>query len=108
MRRSSASRLHSLSRLLRRARRGNTLLNYCGITTELLAYTVDRSPLKQGRLLPGSRIPIDDPERIFRTRPAYVLILTWDIRDEVVRQMRDIAEWGGRFVVAIPRLTVLP
>ncbi len=88
--------------------RGNTLLNYCGITTELVAYTVDRSPLKQGRFLPGSGLPIHDPQRILETRPAFVLILTWDIRDEVIGQLKDIGAWGGRFVVPLPRLTVLP
>ena len=88
--------------------RGSTLLNYCGITTELLAYTVDRSPLKQGRSIPGCGIAIDHPERIFQTRPAYVLVLTWDLRDEVVRQMSGIAEWGGRFVIPLPRFSVLP
>jgi C-methyltransferase C-terminal domain/Putative zinc binding domain len=88
--------------------RGSTLLNYCGITRELLAYTVDRSPLKQGRFMPGCGVPIEDPGRIFQTRPAYVLILTWDIGDEVMRQMAAIAEWGGRFVVPLPRFTVLP
>jgi hypothetical protein len=88
--------------------RASTLLNYCGITTDLLAYTVDRSPLKQGRLVPGCRIPIEDPGRIFETRPAYVLVLTWDIAEEVRRQMGGIAEWGGRFVVPLPHPTVVP
>jgi len=88
--------------------RGNTLLNYCVVTTELVAYTVDRSPSKQGRFLPGSGIPIEDPARIFETRPRYVLILTWDIKDEVISQLAGIRAWGGRFVVPIPRLRVLP
>ena len=86
--------------------RGNTLLNAAGITSELLAYTVDRSPLKHGRFLPGSHVPIHDPSRIFETRPDYVLILTWDIQGEVMDQMRDIRDWGGRFVTPIPSLTV--
>jgi SAM-dependent methyltransferase len=88
--------------------RGNTLLNASGITPDLLPFTVDRSPLKHGRYLPGSHIPIHPPERIFETRPDYVLILTWDIQAEVAAQMRAIDAWGGRFVVPIPRLTVLP
>lgn len=88
--------------------RGNTLLNAAGITQELLAYTVDRSPMKHGRCLPGSHVPIHAPERILETRPDYVLILTWDIRQEVMAQMRAIEAWGGRFVIPIPRLTVLP
>jgi hypothetical protein len=87
--------------------RGNTLLNAAGITSELLAYTVDRSPLKQGRWLPGSHVPIHGPDRILETRPDYVLILTWDIQHEVMTQMRTIAAWGGRFVIPIPRLQVL-
>ncbi len=88
--------------------RGNTLLNFCGITTDLVAYTVDRSPLKQGRFLPGSGLPIHHPQRILETRPAFVLILTWDIQDEVIGQLTDIQSWDGRFVVPVPRLTVLP
>jgi hypothetical protein len=86
--------------------KGNTLLNYCGIGRDLLPYTVDRSPHKQGRLLPGTRIPIHPPERIFETRPDYLLILPWNLRDEISGQMAGIAEWGGRFVVAIPELEI--
>jgi SAM-dependent methyltransferase len=88
--------------------RGNTLLNYGAITTDLVAYTVDRSPLKQGHYLPGSGLAIQDPGRIFETRPAFVLILTWDLREEVMRQLRGIDAWGGRFVVPLPHITVLP
>lgn len=86
--------------------KGNTLLNYCGIGPELLPYTVDRSPHKQGKLLPGSRIPISEPVRIFETRPDYVLILPWNLRDEIATQLSGIREWGGRFVVPIPTLQV--
>lgn len=86
--------------------KGNTLLNYCGITTDLLAYTVDRSPHKQGNYLPGSRIPIHAPERIFETRPDYVLILPWNLREEIMEQMAGIRSWGGRFVVPIPEVEV--
>ncbi len=86
--------------------KGNTLLNYCGIRTDLLDYTVDRSPHKQGKFLPGTHIPIHAPERIFETRPDYVLILPWNLRQEIMKQMAGIGEWGGRFVVPIPAVTV--
>jgi len=87
--------------------KGNTLLNYCGVGRDLLAYTVDRSPHKQGRYLPGTRIPIFAPERIDETRPDYVLILPWNLKAEVTAQMARVREWGGKFVVAVPRLEVL-
>lgn len=87
--------------------KGNTLLNYCGIRTDFIEYTVDRSPHKQGRFLPGSRIPIHPPERIRETRPDYVLILPWNLREEIVAQMAYIRDWGGRFVIPIPRPEVL-
>ena len=87
--------------------KGNTLLNHCGVRGDLLAYTVDRSPHKQGRFLPGTRIPIHAPERILETRPDHVLILPWNLRGEVMAQMAAVREWGGRFVVAVPRLEVL-
>jgi SAM-dependent methyltransferase len=86
--------------------KGNTLLNYCGIGRDFLDYTVDRSPHKQGRLLPGTRIPIRAPEEIFATRPDYVLILPWNLRQEIASQMSGIRAWGGRFVVAIPEVEV--
>jgi hypothetical protein len=88
--------------------KSNTLLNYCGVDTELLPYTVDISPHKQGRYLPGVQIPIYAPERIFETRPDYVLILPWNIKDEIMERMAGIRRWGGQFVIAIPALTVLP
>jgi hypothetical protein len=87
--------------------KGNTLLNYCGIRTDFLDYTVDRSPHKQGRYLPGTRIPIHAPDRLRETRPHYVLILPWNLKDEIVEQMADVRSWGGRFVVAIPQVRVL-
>lgn len=87
--------------------KGNTLLNYCGVRTDFIDYTVDRSPHKQGMYLPGVRIPIHAPERIFETRPDYVLILPWNLRDEITQQMAGIRAWGGRFVVPIPRVEVL-
>jgi SAM-dependent methyltransferase len=87
--------------------KGNTLLNYCGVRTDLLDYTVDRSPHKQGRFLPGTRIPIHGPDRLRETRPDYVLILPWNLKEEIVEQMADVRSWGGRFVVAIPEVKVL-
>jgi SAM-dependent methyltransferase len=87
--------------------KGNTLLNYCGVRGDFLDYTVDASPHKQGLLLPGTRIPIFAPERIFQTRPDYVLILPWNLADEITRQMAGIRAWGGRFVVPVPEARVL-
>ena len=86
--------------------KGNTLLNYCGIRTELVEYTVDLNPHKQGRWLPGTRIPIRDPEAIRETKPDYVLILPWNLKDEVMDQLSFIREWGGRFLARAPELTV--
>jgi SAM-dependent methyltransferase len=86
------------------AAKGNTLLNYCGIRTDFLDYVVDRSPHKQGRFLPGTHVPVYAPERIAETRPDYVLILPWNLRDEVIEQMHFVREWGGRFLVPIPRV----
>ncbi len=87
--------------------KGNTLLNYCGIRTDFLDYTVDRNPYKHGRYLPGTHIPIYPPERIAETRPDYVLILPWNLRREIVAQLDYIREWGGRFVVPIPDVQVI-
>jgi SAM-dependent methyltransferase len=89
------------------AAKGNTLLNYCGIKADMVEYVVDRSPYKQGRYMPGTRIPIYEPDRVRRTRPEYLLILPWNIKDEIVKQMADVREFGCRFVVPIPELTVL-
>jgi SAM-dependent methyltransferase len=86
--------------------KGNTLLNYCGIGTDFLDYTVDRNPHKQNRLLPGSRVPVFAPEKIRETQPDFVFILPWNLRDEIAREMRDVREWGGRFFVAIPTVEV--
>ncbi len=83
-----------------------TLLHYCGIGKDLIEYTVDRSPYKQGRFLPGNHIPIFHPDRIRETKPDYVVILPWNLKDEIMEQLRFIREWGGRFVVPIPRVTV--
>lgn len=90
------------------AAKGNTLLNYCGIRTDLLDYVADRSPHKQGKFLPGTHVPILAPDRIRETRPAYVLILPWNLRAEITEQLAFIREWGGRFVVPIPSLEILP
>lgn len=87
--------------------KGNTLLNYCGIRSDFLDYTVDRSPHKQGLFLPGVHIPIFAPEHIFETRPDYVLILPWNLREEIVAQMDGVRSWGGRFVIPIPEVRVL-
>ncbi len=88
--------------------KGNTLLNYCGIRTDMVAFTVDRNPHKQGCLLPGTRIPIHAPDRVFEARPDYLLILPWNLGDEVMAQMAGIRQWGGRFVVPIPTTEVRP
>ncbi|MFI7637467.1 methyltransferase domain-containing protein [Nonomuraea sp. NPDC049400] len=87
--------------------KGNTLLNHCGIRPDLLAYTVDRNPYKHGRFTPGSRIPIHAPERIAADRPDYVLVLPWNLRDELVEQLSYVREWGGRLVFPIPGLEVV-
>jgi SAM-dependent methyltransferase len=83
-----------------------TLLHYCGIGKDLIEYTVDRSPYKQGRFLPGSRIPIYHPDKIRETRPDYVVIMPWNLKDEIMQQLQFIREWDGRFVVPIPKVMV--
>jgi SAM-dependent methyltransferase len=88
--------------------KGNTLLNYCGIGTDFLDYTVDLNPHKQGHLLPGSHIPIRPVEALEETRPDVVLILPWNLRDEIVEQIAHVRSWGGRFLVRAPELTLLP
>ena len=86
--------------------KGNTLLNYCGIRQDFVDYTVDRSPYKQGKYTPGTHIPIYAPDRIRETRPDYVLILPWNLKDEIASQMTYIREWGGQFVIPIPKVEV--
>lgn len=86
--------------------KGNTLLNYCGVGTDFIDYTVDRSLQKQGCFLPGTHIPIFSPERIKDTKPDYLLILPWNIKDEVMEQMAHIREWGGQFVTPIPEVRI--
>jgi SAM-dependent methyltransferase len=83
-----------------------TLLHYCGIGRDLIEYTVDRSPYKQGRFLPGNHIPIFHPDRIRETEPDYIVILPWNLKEEIMQQLQFIREWGGRFVVPIPRVAV--
>lgn len=88
------------------AAKGNTFLNACGVTAADIAYVVDRNPHKQGRLLPGSLIPIYAPERIVATRPDYLLILPWNLADEIIDQTNVIRSWGGHFVIAVPEIRV--
>jgi SAM-dependent methyltransferase len=86
--------------------KGNTLLNYCGIRQDFIDYTVDRSPYKQGKYTPGTRIPILHPDRIRETKPDYLFILPWNLKEEVAQQMEYVRDWGGKFVVPIPRVSV--
>jgi SAM-dependent methyltransferase len=87
--------------------KGNTLLNYCGIRTDFIDYAVDRNPYKHGRYTPGTHIPIFPPERIAETKPDYVVILPWNLKDEIAKQLAYIRDWGGKFVVPIPEVAVL-
>ena len=86
--------------------KGNTLLNYCGVGRDFIEYTVDRNPYKQGQFTPGMHIPICSPDKIYETRPDYLLILPWNLKDEIMKQMADIRQWGGRFIVPIPEATI--
>jgi hypothetical protein len=86
--------------------KGNTLLNYCGIGPDFLDYTVDRNPYKHGKFTPGTHIPIYSPDKIHETRPDYLLILPWNLKNEIVQQMSQIREWGGKFIVPIPEATI--
>jgi hypothetical protein len=87
--------------------KGNTLLNYCGIRTDLLRYTVDRNPYKQGSFTPGTRIPVHPPERIAETRPDTIVILPWNLAREIGEQLAYTAEWGAELVVPIPTARVI-
>ena len=87
--------------------KGNTLLNHCGIRSDLLSYTVDRSPFKQGKFLPGTHIPIYPPERLAQTRPDYILVLPWNLRDEISQQLSYAGSWGGKLVFPIPELEIV-
>ena len=86
--------------------KGNTLLNYCGVRTDFIDYTVDRSPHRQGNFLPGSRIPIHHPDKVAQTKPDYLFLLAWNFREEVMRQMVHVREWGCRFVAPLPEVRV--
>ena len=86
--------------------KGNTLLNYCGVGSDFIDYTVDRSPHKQEHFLPGTHIPIHSPEKIAETRPDFLLILPWNLKEEVMDQMQHIRAWGGKFVVPIPKVQI--
>ena len=88
--------------------KGNTMLNYCGIRTDFLDFTVDRSPHKHGKFLPGTHIPILPPEQLWEARPDYVLILPWNLKNEIMGQLAGIRAWGGKFVVPIPEVTIYP
>jgi SAM-dependent methyltransferase len=90
------------------AAKGNTLLNYCGVSTAQIGYVVDRSPHKQGRFLPGSHLPVLAPERLLLDRPDFVLVLAWNLLDEIMASLPEATEWGSRFVTTMPTLTVLP
>jgi hypothetical protein len=87
--------------------KGNTLLNHCGIRSDLLSYTVDRSLFKQGKFLPGTHIPIHAPERLAQTRPDYILVLPWNLREEISRQLSYAGSWGGKLVFPIPELQII-
>ncbi len=89
------------------AAKGNTLLNYCGVRNDFLDYTCDRNPHKQGKFLPGTHIPIYSPDKIADTKPDYVLILPWNLKEEITQQLAYIREWGGKFVVPIPEVEVI-
>jgi hypothetical protein len=89
------------------AAKGNTFLNVCGVTADDIAFVVDRSDIKQGKLLPGSHIPVHPPSHLEAAKPDYLVILPWNLTEEIVRSNGYIREWGGRFVVAIPTLRIL-
>jgi SAM-dependent methyltransferase len=90
------------------AAKGNTLLNFCGVSTDDIPMVADRNPHKQSKFLPGTHIPVVAPEELMRARPDYVLILPWNLQTEIRRQLAGIAEWGGRFVIPVPAATVDP
>jgi hypothetical protein len=87
--------------------KGNTLLNYCGIRTDFIDFTVDRNPYKHGRFLPGTHIPIFSPEHLDEAKPDYIFILPWNLKDEIMGQLKHVRSWGGRFIVPIPEATVV-
>jgi hypothetical protein len=87
--------------------KGNTLLNYCGIRTDFVDFTVDRNPYKHGRYLPGTHIPVFGPEKIDEVRPDYILILPWNLKNEIMAQLEHCRSWGAKFIVPIPEAVIL-
>ena len=90
------------------AAKGNTLLNFCGVTPQEIALVADLNPHKQGKLLPGTHIPVVSPEALMESRPEYVLILPWNLEHEIRHQLAGVRAWGGRFVTAVPQVAVDP
>ena len=90
------------------AAKGNTLMNFAGVRPDLVAFVADRNPAKQGKYLPGSRIPVVGDDELRKARPDFVIIFPWNLRDEVMAEHAYIGEWGGRFVTAVPELTISP
>jgi len=89
------------------AAKGNTLINFCGIKSDLIAYAVDASPHKQGKFLPGSHIPVVSEASIKASKPDYILVLPWNIKEEIIEQLQYVRGWGGQFVIPIPDLTLV-
>ena len=87
--------------------KGNTLLNFSNITNDLIEFTVDKNPYKQKRFLPGSHISIKKPEMIMKTNPDFILILPWNIKDEIIKQIKNMKKWEGKFVIPIPKLKII-
>jgi hypothetical protein len=90
------------------AAKGNTLLNFCGVTPESIPMVADRNPHKQSKLLPGTHIPVVSPEQLMQAAPDYVLVLPWNLQDEIRRQLEGIRAWGGRFAIPVPVVRILP
>ena len=89
------------------AAKGNTMLNFADVQSDLVSYVVDRNPFKQGKYMPGSHIPIVDESVLYKNRPDYVVILPWNLKEEITDQLDIVRSWGGRFVVAIPKLEII-
>jgi len=89
------------------AAKGNTLLNYAGIKLDLISYVVDKNPAKQGKWMPGSHITIQDEQLVKKDKPNYIIILPWNIKQEVIQQLDYIRDWGGKFVTSVPSLEIL-
>jgi hypothetical protein len=89
------------------AAKGNTLLNYCGIKNDLIEFVVDANPNKQGKWLPASHIPVMNEAHLKQTKPQYVIILPWNLKEEITKQLAYIKDWGGRFIVPVPKLEII-